>query len=317
MSWLGEDRDTSVTHISNSSEIKAEWARLIFEGKLDEKTTYNVDVNIAANTALAPSSDNTSGLIDEIYMTRTLADGLTLDIGKKPILFGGAEASHLLKDQYATSAYYNVASGKDNEFALTLNKKFLGQTLSLEYFNGNKTRTSGANNTASQSKFGYAAQWVGSIAGEMIQPNIGYVVIPKLDSGKQDIFFDAGLTFNVGSFSLEADYGTITYKKQGTNSGNTSTESIVGNLSYTGHDLFTPFTKVIADTDKTNADGSKKSSSVTCALGFEFREAKASTIRYHAVYSTTSYKPVLATATDAKHTYTTILVGAKFETSIL
>jgi hypothetical protein len=326
MSWIGEDRDNKATGIGSSSELKAEWARVIFNGKLDAATTYNVDVNLAANTSVAPGTDNTGGLIDEVFITRTLAEGTTLDIGKKPLNFGGIEASHLIKDEYASSAYYGVVSSQDNEFGLTLNKEFAGQVLSLQYFNGNKNRKTGpSNDQNSQTKYGYSAQWVGSLANGMIKPNVGYVIMPKTIAGQQDELLGAGFVLSAGIFSLQADYGSVTNKKQGTNNVDKKKDSISGVFSYVGHDLVTPFAKYIADTDKTNNDGTKKSTTKTYALGFEFKESKTATVRYHAVYSSAETKyastAIASSAggliTGDKKTIGTILIGAKFETSIL
>jgi hypothetical protein len=335
MSWINTNRDTTKTHLPNDSRIAAERADLTFAGKLSSNTKYTLGLNLASmglGTSGADASptknsgDNTSGFIDSIYVTKTLAEGLTLDIGKRPLLGGGFEVTHLAIDEYAKSNYWTTVDSTGNQFGLTLSKEMMGHSLMLQLNNGNKDRTVPVTTgtSASQSKMGWAAEWMGDYAHGMLKTNVGYTVIPSATATQSTNLLGAGLQLNVSKFVVEADYDLITGKKALNNGGTDSKKSsIVGVVSYTGMETVTPFAKFMVDTYKDAAVaahyGEKTSGVTSFGLGVEFKEAKADAIRYHAVYTSSKYKyeTVGGTLQGTDHTDSTILIGAKMDVNIL
>jgi hypothetical protein len=315
MSWMYEDRDTKTTQVKNSSEIKAEQLYLALAGKLSANTTYNITLNLAdSSTAATAGKDNTNNYIDELYITRTLAEGLNLQLGKMAVIAGGVEYVHAEEDMYSRSAFYNNAPA--NEMALVLSKEFVGQTLSLQYFNGNNERTttnSSGTTVSAQSKFGYAAQYAGSFANGLVKPNIGYTVDPTTRSKGPDTYLAGGLQFNLpASFVVEADYGLKTLKKAGTAGQDNKLNSMSALVVWSGLERFSPSVKFIKDTDKTN-NGAKVSDTTTYTAALEYKDSKEDAIRYHVAYSSAKVKPV----TGSSHTDATVLVGAKFDVALL
>jgi hypothetical protein len=79
MSWSHKDYDKTQ---SNKSLIAAEYAHLDFAGKLNASTTYYMDLNLAGSESAGNAAyDATSSRIDAVGVVRTLAEGLTLNLG--------------------------------------------------------------------------------------------------------------------------------------------------------------------------------------------------------------------------------------------
>ncbi len=310
MSFVNRDRDIKKTAKPSDSRIEAERADLTFAGKLTANTKYTVGLNLAASDGAA-TSDNTNNYIDSIYVTRTLAEGLTLDIGKRGLLGGGFEVTHGAIDQYAKSNYWTTVDTTGNQFGLTLDKEFMGHHVMVQLSNGNKGRQ--VNSENSQSRMGWAAEWLGSYANGMVKSNVGYTVVPSTTSNQSTDLLGAGLQFNVTNFVIEADYGVVTSVKAATGNKDKKTTSIVGSVAYTGMETLTPFAKVISETKKQNTDGSKSDEIMAFGLGVEYKEAKTDAIRYHAVYTSEGHKPVGST----KYTNSTIMLGAKIDVNVL
>lgn len=314
MSLINSNRDQKKTGIASDSRIQAERADLTFAGKLSANTKYSVGLNLAASNAAA-SSDAATNYIDSIYVTRTLAEGLTLDIGKRALLGGGFEVTHGAIDQYAKSNYWTTVDNAGNQFGLTLSKELMGHSLMVQLSNGNKDRkeTHSGTDYYTQSRMGWAAEWMGSYANGMVKSNVGYTVIPSTTSQRSTDLLGAGLQFNLTNLVIEADYGVVTSVKAATGNKDKKTTSIVGSVAYTGMETLTPFAKVMSDTKKQAADGSKSDEIMGFGLGVEYKEAKADAIRYHAVYVSEGHKPVGGT----KYTASQIIVGAKIDVNVL
>jgi hypothetical protein len=322
MGWNYNDNDIKKTGTSNDSKIAADYGKVKFAGSLNKETKYVLTTNLT-QAAIASTSryDGTNDFIDELYITRNLMEGLNLTLGKQVPLFGTVEFSHDEVDLYLKSGFWNEASGiVKNRFGATLAKEVAGQTFSLAMFNGNLN-----NNATKQSKYGYAVQWLGSLANGMIKPNVGYTVDRTTRIGGDNTYLGAGLQFNLpASIVFEADYGLQTQKKAATNADK-KLSSIVGNLSYTGFETVTPFAKVVLDTKKDQSNGSKTYDKTGIAAGLEYKASKEDAIRYHVVYQneTTTYASNaigLANgllANNAKTSAQSIMVGAKFEANIL
>jgi hypothetical protein len=314
MSWSHKDYDKTQ---SNKSLIAAEYAHLDFAGKLNASTTYYMDLNLAGSESAGNAAyDATSSRIDAVGVVRTLAEGLTLNLGKQGFLVGGTEIMTAGQDQYVTSNFFDKADGLTTEFGATVSKEMMGQTFSVQFSNGNATSRS--NNA--QTKYGYAAHWGGNLMNGMIKPSVGYTVRPAYDVDSSSTTTDwreasmlgAGAEFNlIPTVKFAVDYGLLTAKKISSESGDSKESTIMAMAAYTGHELLTPFVKFSKDTFK--PAGTKSKDITKLGLGVEFREAKNDAIRYHAAYVSETDKPVSGT----KHTYSTILVGAKFEANIL
>ncbi len=306
MSWKHVDDDVNST--PNTSIIKAEYANLNFAGKLTGNTNYYLELNLAA-TSDAANNDGTADYLDAFGVERTLAEGLTLNIGKQGLLVGGVEVGHAAEDQYITSYYFDQADGLTNELGLTLSKEMMGHTLSLQYTNGNAEDRSGK-----QSQYGWAAHLAGNFGNGMVKPMIGYTVRPGGDTNQDKTLMGLGAELNViPNMQLDLDYGLVTAKKGFTVTKDQKSNTLAVLASYTGHELVTPFVKYFKDTKKTNNDGSKKEDVTGMGLGVEYREAKVDPIRWHAAYTSKETKPV----TGAKTKEIIMTVGAKFEANIL
>jgi hypothetical protein len=310
MSYKHVDNDVKNTGTPNTSLITAEWARVYFNGKADANTKYYMSWNVAGGGWTA-SKDATSPFIDTVGIVRTLGEGLTLNLGKQFLLFGGTETVHENVDQYITSNFWTQADALGNQFGATLAKEFAGQTLSIQTFNGNLESKA----AEGQSRYGWAASWAGDLAKGMVKPSVGYTVRPEAASGKSRNLLGVGAQFNVvPSLVIEADYGLDTQKKAGTNNVDLKTTTIVGLVSYTGMEKVTPFAKFFKDTYKTTiADGSKEKDVTAWGLGLELKESKEDAMRYHVAYTSAQTKPV----TGTKSTVGTIFLGAKMDLAIL
>jgi len=314
MSWVNLNRDVKKTSKPSDSRIKAEVADLVFAGKLTGNTTYTLGLNLAQSNATA-DKDVATKFIDTVYVTRTLAEGLTLDVGQRPLLGGGFEVTHGTADQYVTSNYWNTVDTTGAQFGLTLTKEFMGHSLMAQVSNGNKDRviSVNSNEVESQSRYGYAFEWMGSYANGMVKSNVGYTVVPSTTSKQSTNLLGAGLQFNLSKMVVEADYGVVTSVKAATGNKDKETTSMTAVLAYTGMETLTPFAKVISQEEKQAADGSKSDKVMTIAVGFEYKESKADNIRYHAAYASEGHTPTGGT----KYTNSTIMVGAKFDANIL
>lgn len=326
MSWINSDRDHAKTGKVSDSRIAAETADLTFNGKLSANTTYQVGLNLASlglgtsNTDASPTQnagDNTSGFIDTIYVTRTLMEGLTLDIGKKGLLGGGFEVTHGTIDQYATSNYWTTVDNTGPQFGLTLDKELMGHHVMVQMSNGNKDRTVGGE--TAQSRMGWAAEWLGTYANGMLKSNVGYTVVPSATSGRSTDLLGAGLQLNVNKFVVEADYGVVTSKKAATASADKKTSSIVATVSYAGMETLTPFAKVMSEEYKQSNAGLKSDKVFGFGLGLQYKENAKDAIRYHAVYTSVGHdKPAIASEQTAlKYTNSTIFVGASMDVNVL
>lgn len=313
MSLINTNRDQKKTGIASDTRIAAERADLTFAGKLTANTKYTVGLNLAASNA-ASTSDVATNYIDSVFVTRTLAEGLTLDIGKRALLGGGFEVTHRAIDQYAKSNYWTTVYTAGNQFGLTLSKELMGHSLMVQLSNGNKDRkeTHSGTDYYTQSRMGWAAEWLGNW-GSMVKSNVGYTVIPSTTTERSTNLLGAGLQFNVTNFVIEADYGVVTSVKAATGNKDKKTTSIVGAVAYTGMETLTPFVKVMSDTKKQANDGSKSDEIMAFGLGVEYKEAKTDAIRYHAVYTSEGHKPVGGT----KYTASQIIVGAKIDVNVL
>ena len=330
MGWINTNRDQAKTGLPSDSRIQAEVLDLLFTGKLTSNTTYQVGLNLAASSdATVTGDDATSKYIDTIYITRTLADGLTLDIGKRNLLGGGFEVTHGTVDQYAKSNYWTTVDNTGPQFGATLSKVFGGHTVMAQLSNGNLTRTSGGtgSDNVSQSKYGYAAEWLASWS-DMVKTNVGYTVVPVWKPTatpnpvtKDTTLLGAGLQLNVAKFVVEADYGIVTAKKELNSSvTDAKTTSIVGSVAWTGMENLTPFAKFMVDTKKdgdvASHYGDKSETVTSFGLGVEYKESAKDAIRYHAVYTSAKHKyESWKNSTD--YTASQIFLGAKIDVNVL
>lgn len=300
-----------------------DYLRTTFAGSVTPSVKYFLTTDLLGTTG-NDLVDGTPTLIDEAYITKTFSFGTSLTAGKKAVLIGGREYDYLNFDRYSLSGFFNTAPA--NQVGVTLSHEIAGQTLIAQYFNGNKANGKTVN---AQSKFGYSVGWNGNIANGMIKPIVAYTVVPeaalaatttgagtRVEKG-DDTYLAAGIQFNLPmNLVVEADYDLLTEKKAAGASGalkDLKTTSIVGLIKYAGETV-SPFAKFISDTNKlaTTKTGSK----TAYDLGLEFKEAKDDMIRYHVVYSGSTVKTGLNT-TEVKSSPSSILVGLKFDASIL
>ncbi len=321
--WIYKDNDKVA---SNSSSFNIDYLRTTFAGAVTPSVKYFLTADLLGNAGSADHDkvDNTSSYIDEVFVTKTFSFGTSLTVGKKAVLVGGREYDYADYDRY-TSSYFKQAT-PGNQVGATVSHDIAGQTITAQYFNGNKLNGKTEN---SQSKFGWAVGWYGDIAHGMIKPIVAYTVAPeaagdattisgsaRVNKGN-DQFLGTGLQFNLPmGLTVEGDYnlltekdaaGTITAKKD------LKTTSIVALVRYST-DRFAPFVKFISDSKKN--DSVKTNKRTAYDIGVEFKEAKDDAIRYHVVYSGATVKDNLDTA-ETKSSPKSILVGLKFDAAIL
>jgi len=321
MSLQSVSNDRTATGIENQSVIAAEYAKVFFGGTLNPSTKYYMTWNLTQGSITdgTDHKDATNKFVENIGIVRTFSEGLTLNLGKQQIIAGGMELTHSTADQYIQSNFSTTGNALVRQFGANVGYTVADQAFNLQLTNGNAE----ARGAKGQSKYGYAATWAGNFG--MIKSKVGYSVRPSGVATSGDVsLLGAGLQFNLSQFVVEADYGVVTTKKGSTNTADMVSNSIAATASYTGHDLLTPFAKFVSDTNKTNDDGSKNNTVTGFGLGVEYKEAKADAVRYHVVYSSAETKyETAAMATTAglvsgtKKTVGTILVGAKFSTSLL
>ena len=309
-------KDNDSLAVSNSSSFNLDYLRTTFAGVVSSSVKYFLTADLLGESG-NDVVDGTSTMVDEAYITKTFSFGTSLIFGKKAVLVGGREYDYLNYDRYTTSAFFNATP--INEVGVTLSHEIAGQTLMAQYFNGNKDNGTGTN---SQSKFGYALAWYGSLVNGMIKPIIAYTVVPKVASASRafkgnDNYLGAGIMFNTPhNLILELDYNLLAEK----NAAGTTTAtqdlkitSIVALVKYAS-ETFAPFIKFISDENKL---GTVKTGSRTAYdLGIEFKESNVDMIRYHIVYSGSSVKADINTS-EVKSSPSAILVGLKFDAAIL
>lgn len=323
MGWNYKDNDVKKTGTQNSSSFNVDYLRTTFAGAVTPSVKYNLILELLGDTSTTDAVDGTSSLIEEAFITKTFSTATSVTIGKKPVFVGGREYDHMEYDVYTYSAFYNATP--ENQVGVTVAQELMGQTFSLQYFNGNKTNgTNPAVNA--QSKYGYAVGWNGDLLNGMIMPIVGYTVVPEaagagttVANGTRankgdDTYLAAGLLFNLSKdLVVEADYGLATEKDAGTNQADLKTTSIVGLVRYSTETI-SPFVKIISDTNKT--DSTKTGSRLAYDLGVEFKEAQDDMIRYHVVYTGSTVK-TNSNTTELKSSPKSILVGLKFNAAIL
>lgn len=319
-------KDNDSTTTANSSSFNMDYLRTTFAGVVQPSVKYYLTVDLLGATS-NDAVDGTATLIDEAFVSKTFSFGTTASIGKKAVLIGGREYDYLNFDRYTTSAFYTAAPA--NQVGLSLAHEIAGQTFMAQYFNGNKNNAK-ATTVNAQSQFGYSVGWNGNLLEGMIKPIVAYTVVPEGASAAstagstsrvnkgEDTYLGAGLQFNLPmSLVVEADYNLLTEKDAaGTVSAkkDLKTTSLVALVRYAG-ERFAPFAKLISDTNKTSS--TKTGTKTAYDLGVEFKEAKEDMLRYHVVYSGSTVKTGLDTATTTKHSPKSILVGLKFDAAIL
>ena len=310
-----------------------DYLRTTFAGVVTPSVKYFLTTDLLGSMT-NDSVDGTATFIDEAYITKTFSFGTSAILGKKAVLVGGREYDYLNFDRYTTSYFFQATPA--NQVGATLSHEFAEQVLMAQYFNGNKENAAGAGTNA-QSKFGYALGWYGSLLNGMIKPIIAYTVIPEaggVNGGLtslnttavadhrankgNDNYMAAGIQFNTPhDVMLEVDYDLLTEKDAktvGVTKTDLKTISYVGLVKYT-KDRFAPFVKYISDTRKLAS--AKTETRTAYDAGIEFKESKDDAIRYNIVYSTSTVKTGLNTATTVKSNPSTILVGLKFDAAIL
>lgn len=326
--WSYKDNDVNKSGTPNSSSFNFDYLRTKFSGELTPSVKYVLTSNLLKASETNDTNEGISKMITEGYITKSFSTGTQVSFGRKTTIIGGREYDYSSSDLYSTSYFYQ-ATPSPYAMGLTFSHEIAGQTLKAQYLNGNKTTTTGVatTGTATQSKFGYALEWNGSLMEGMIKPIISYTVIPenagasttktaRVNKGN-DVFLGTGLQFNLPqNMVLETDYNLFTEQDAtGTAAAkkDLKTESIIVHAKMNGEN-FSPFVKFIADTRKN--DSTKTNSRTAYDLGFEYKEAKEDTIRYHVVYSGSSVKDNINT-TEVKSSPSSIMVGMKFTASLL
>lgn len=220
---------------------------------------------------------------------------------------------------YSGDSLFNQAT-PDNAGAATLSHDFMGQNLSLQFFN--TMNTAGGNK---QSKFGYAALFTGDLMGGMIKPILGYTVKPEGTSQEisstfgsstartnigEDKYMAAGVQFNMSGLTLEADYLNLTEEDAVTISSakkDLETTSMVVLGRYTMGN-WVPFVKYVSD--KAERGGSDYLKRTATSLGFEYNHDEHAKCYFN--YTMEDKKPT----GGVNYKPTAILAGVKFNVDV-
>ncbi|MFN8370205.1 MAG: porin [Bacteriovoracaceae bacterium] len=322
--WTYKNNDTKKTTTLNSSEINVDYLKLNFDGKLNDKNRYTLELNgLYANSA-NDKTDNLSDFIEKVNVTRTVADTWTVSLGKLGVIAGGREWDYVSADLYTQSYFFGDLP--TYRTGLTVTKEHMGQSFQFQVLNGNKDRSTGVK---SQTKFGGALGYRGILFNGIVNPIIGYTMIPeaigktttagtRVKAGN-DVAIAGGIEFKLPhNITFEADYNQFTEEDAaGTTTAlkDLKTTSIVGLLRYKCDITnLMPFAKFIQDTVK--LDSTKTGERTAYDLGIEYRQPKNEEIRYHAVYSSSSVKTNMNTTRVTSSPYS-IMVGLRFDASIL
>jgi len=334
--WTYTNHDNHKNGESNSSSMNFDYLRTTFAGVVTPSVKYTLTADFLKAQTTPDVTDQTSEYVYEAFITKTFSTGTSAILGKRAVLVGGREYDYSDLDRYTDSYFF--AATPDNQMGLTLSQDVAGQTLMIQYFNGNKNngKDDGAtppNPVNAQSKYGYGVAWYGDFAGGMIKPIVGYSTLPEavgastsLNGGTRaykgdDNILSAGVQINTPhNVTIEADYNLLTEKDASLNAAGTAgsksdlkTTSIMGVVRYNA-ETFAPFVRFIADTRKNGSVKTEQRSAYD--LGLEFKEAKDDAIRYHVVYSGSTVKSSMNT-TEVKNSPSQILVGMKFDAAIL
>jgi len=312
--WKLRNNDIDKTGTPNSSSFEMNYLLASFSGKLSPIYSYFVSADFLQSNTATDITNGTSSFIDEAFVSRSFAEGLTLSLGKKAVLIGGREYDYYPNDLYTTSYFYQAAP--TNEVGITLTKEIGDQIWMLQYFNGNKEN--GSNGANTQYKLGYSLGWYGSMLDKMIKPVLAYTVVPKgpvgvtpeLRNAKgNDVYLAGGVQINTPhNFVLELDYGMLTQNHFGGEGVHQKTNSLVGLIRYTGEN-YTPFFKMMSDVITVDSNETNKRSAFD--VGLEYNPTGDDLVCYHIVYTGESIK------SNVDSSPTTITVGLKFDASLL
>lgn len=299
-------------NIEKKSDFEINYAKLHFSGPVNKTVTYSLLLNLTG-AAGSTNRDSTLDYLEEISVTKNLADEFNISLGKMAVLSGGRESLYLDVDKYTNSMFADEVYRLGNRSGIILSKEVSGQVFGGQFFSA----------TNSTQSYGYAVQYNGTILDGKIKPILSYTHdVTKTNTNGED-YLAAGLGLNFAPVKMDFDYGNKTIKSSQNTSSVTLT-SLAFKLALHKSDIFIPFVKYIFDDNSKNVfnpatkpyflSGKDAKKVHTISLGADIFEAKASPISYHVVFSGKENRLVTG---GVKYKNYQGLVGVKFDTSIL
>ncbi|MBC7712431.1 MAG: hypothetical protein H7177_03780 [Rhizobacter sp.] len=299
---------------ASSGVLTTSFLRLVTDAKINDTTSAKLTLDFQPNPN-GTSDNNVQNLVDEAYLTKSFAHGLTLMFGKQAVMTGGRENDYSTRDLYLVSKFKSEIV--DNITGVSAGYSMAGQNLFLQYL-----QQTDARKTPLTDKKVIGAAYYGEFMDKMIMPILSYHKQGTSRVGAYDDAGSAGLRLTAAKVMLEADYLMLKQEKLSTTLGDAKLNSVVAHLRYV-HENFQPFAKFITEKGKKGYQGivagSTESKRTAWEVGVEYMPNKDEDMRYHVVYNNSESKNQTtgATGAGAKVEEQKIIAGVAFNYNIL
>ncbi|HYX37764.1 MAG TPA: porin [Oligoflexus sp.] len=293
--WDQED----ATHVNEQSEKFAAASPLVnIHGRIDDQTTYRIRYSFLNDfTRESAGNDGLPTGVQYFYVTHTINDVWTLQVGKQFVLTGSWEYNYNIAELY----HYSATFARAPTFAETgaqLGAHIGKQFFAVQLFNSVPESA----RKQSQDLIKVAA-WYGNFSNGTILPIVSYAIFPRPREKIGDVRDEASATtelsygarFNQGNFEYEVVGAFLRTPDHSFFQADAMTEDVTavkvpsdewqlayGLLRYKLEDpKLEPFVKVTLDEAKTG--GAKSQRFTRASAGIEYYP-QASAFRYHLVY---------------------------------
>lgn len=307
--------------------------RADFQGKIGEETSYRFRMTFPNNSAVPGypgPADNLSTFFDYAYVSRVLAENLTLVMGKQFTGAGGWYATTDIPDIYyfSKAAVENIGLGLIYMTGVQLKYEASGQKINLLVTDSSAGSTDSGTSTgnANNARQGVGLRYYGSLMDSTLKPTVGYFTenLQNQSSSPKNLlysFTNLGLKYLVpGKLVADLDYLMSTFADRTSVGNSDSTNEFDLKVTYTvGETGLKPFAMYSNTIQKfVSAASEKKVANNAFILGAEYYPKNGEDFRYHLVYTNQTTNTDLGLgAASTNLNQQQIIAGVRFSSDML